>query len=137
MNKIDNSGVNKELIRQVINHIIDDPDTWNQTVWHSECGTSHCFAGWVDVIENGITSNQDTGVPNRAIKSLGIGYQLGDRLFEGDNDFETLYSICKDILEDRVDRDGRDAEGYDYDNYNCDTGEYRENVIDPTTFDKV
>lgn len=37
----------RELMRAVMNTIIEKPGEWNQRSWHSaaECGTAHCVAG--------------------------------------------------------------------------------------------
>ena len=37
--------MNLERHRQVIAHILAHPESWNQAVWHSDCGTEHCYAG--------------------------------------------------------------------------------------------
>ena len=37
---------NVELAYQVLDIIKNNPEHWNQKYWH--CGTSHCFAGFVD-----------------------------------------------------------------------------------------
>jgi len=39
-------GLAAAVLRQITEH----PDTWDQGVWHSECGTAHCCAGWAVVL---------------------------------------------------------------------------------------
>jgi hypothetical protein len=38
--------INKELLRETLQTIKDNPQHWDQTQWH--CGSSHCFAGFVE-----------------------------------------------------------------------------------------
>lgn len=42
--------LNRELMQKTMDQILLHPETWNQSVWHSDCGTSHCFAGWAQNI---------------------------------------------------------------------------------------
>lgn len=35
--------VNTELLKQTLEYIKDNPETWDQAEW---CGTAQCFAGW-------------------------------------------------------------------------------------------
>jgi len=43
--------LNKQLLADVVNHIITHPETHNQERYH--CGTSHCFAGLTQVLAHG------------------------------------------------------------------------------------
>ena len=38
--------VNKELLKNTLKLIEENPDHWQQSRWH--CGTNHCFAGFVE-----------------------------------------------------------------------------------------
>jgi hypothetical protein len=38
--------VNIDNFKKVLDHIEAHPETWKQAVWHTQCGTAHCFAGW-------------------------------------------------------------------------------------------
>lgn len=42
----------KEASEIAIQRIKADPDSWDQTAWHqiTPCGTSHCYAGHIDVL---------------------------------------------------------------------------------------
>jgi hypothetical protein len=43
--------MNTELFDRVLAHIEAHPHMWDQNVvWHSTCGTRHCFAGFVEII---------------------------------------------------------------------------------------
>jgi hypothetical protein len=44
--------INKELLRETLQTIKDNPQHWDQTQWH--CGSSHCFAGFVECKIRGI-----------------------------------------------------------------------------------
>ena len=44
--------VNKELLRQVLQIIKDNPEHWDQEQWH--CDTTHCFAGVTEALVRGI-----------------------------------------------------------------------------------
>jgi len=41
--------INKDILRQALKMIEDNPLHWDQSYLH--CGTSHCFFGMVDLIE--------------------------------------------------------------------------------------
>lgn len=38
------------LLVAAVNQIIRHQETWDQKGWHSECGTKHCVAGWMQVL---------------------------------------------------------------------------------------
>jgi hypothetical protein len=46
----------KELLLAVLTRITNHPETWNQSFWH--CGTTHCVAGWCQII-GGFNINTD------------------------------------------------------------------------------
>jgi len=41
--------INFELLAKAVQAIKDNPNHWNQDHWH--CGTSHCLAGFIHLIE--------------------------------------------------------------------------------------
>ena len=45
--------MNLERHRQVIERIKAEPVNWGQYIWHSPCGTRHCYAGWAEVLAKG------------------------------------------------------------------------------------
>lgn len=81
--------MNIENFNKVIKQIIDHPETYNQRIYHSECGTSHCIAGWCDVLSGSYDIeeweiNEDYNsltVIDRAVEFLEITYQQGIYLF--------------------------------------------------------
>lgn len=40
---------NKKRLDEVIQHIKAHPETWDQGVYHSPCGTAHCLAGHAQI----------------------------------------------------------------------------------------
>lgn len=48
---------NIELLQLTLKTIKENPQHWNQENWH--CGTSHCFAGFVELISNNIPIETD------------------------------------------------------------------------------
>jgi hypothetical protein len=71
---------NKELLQKVVDAIREHPDQWDQTTWH--CGTSHCVAGWAEILSGRI----DDRVCELVSKATGEsrGFQIED-----DGDGET------------------------------------------------
>ena len=41
--------MNIQRFKAILDQIKSHPETWNQYVWHSHCGTSHCIAGWAQI----------------------------------------------------------------------------------------
>ena len=49
---------------QVLDKIEAEPEHWEQSRWHSSCGTKHCFAGWAQLMSGkedgwGCTARED------------------------------------------------------------------------------
>lgn len=49
------------LLREVMIFIRDNQDRWSQREWVSECGTTHCLAGWTYVLATGEPFTVETG----------------------------------------------------------------------------
>lgn len=45
------TGVNVPLLEKVMTHILDYPETHDQFLWMSQCGTRACFAGWAVLLD--------------------------------------------------------------------------------------
>ena len=104
-------AVNVELLQKTLNAIKANPQHWNQKTWH--CGTSHCFAGFAELIANNIpieTSAEDLiairytkllpyGTGSYAEKLLGISDEDGDVLFHGYNTLEQLERMVAYLIE--------------------------------------
>ena len=132
--------LNRENLKLVLDHIKADPDTWDQTNWHSECGTKHCFAGWAQILSGKPLS---LGTVRRDARIfLGLAKPEADYLFAGSRTLEDFEMVLTKGLyahagynhdgydhagydrvgfnRDGYDRDGYDREGYDYAGYDRD-----------------
>lgn len=69
--------MNKKNLARVMNQIIEHPETWDQSNWH--CGTSHCFAGWAQVMSG--KNPSDLSASDDAREWLGLGYYDSKWLF--------------------------------------------------------
>lgn len=49
--------MNIERFKQVLEMIEANPEHWNQSHYH--CDTSHCFAGFCDLVEQGLPASTD------------------------------------------------------------------------------
>ena len=100
--------LNHKLLKQTMNQIIEHPETWEQDTWH--CGTTHCFAGWAELIHyyGGQNLDPDDYYPNRGITShrareaLGIGKVVADELFHSDNNLHDLHAMVKALLKGNI-----------------------------------
>jgi hypothetical protein len=61
------------LARLVLKQIKDHPETWDQRVCHSGCGTKHCVAGWAIVLagEAGVAAEKRLNTEEAAALLLG------------------------------------------------------------------
>jgi hypothetical protein len=62
------------LAANVLIQIQAHPEEWDQSVWHSDCNTAHCVAGWtVTLAENrGKAAEDALGTPLAAAFLLGV-----------------------------------------------------------------
>jgi hypothetical protein len=98
--------LNRANYEAVLNKIESCPAEWNQRSWH--CGTTHCFAGWAQVLSGRPAS--DATVRRDARQFLGLTSQQSDYLF-------SAYRKLADFREFLVSE--FDAAGYDRDGYDC------------------
>lgn len=98
---------NIENCKLVLQKIKENPDQWNQGSWH--CGTSHCFAGWAQIL-SGKEANNDT-VRRDARIFLGLTRDDADYYFSPSRTLEDLETV----VEDGYDRNGYDRAGYNRD----------------------
>ncbi len=83
------------LLRAVVNRIIESPEAWDQTCWHGKragCGTTHCVAGWAQVL-GGIKPCKSTA-RNDAAQLLELNYSEADYLFSGGRTFQDIYGFA-------------------------------------------
>ena len=110
---------NHALLDNTLKLIKENPRHWNQERWH--CGTSHCFAGFVELQVKGLPVN--TFLPDNyltkhiAMDALGINVETADTLFYPYNSLETLERFIEEIkagvsisLLDNDDEDDEDDE---------------------------
>ena len=115
--------MNKKHYKKVLDLIISNPESWDQTKWH--CETSHCFAGhaqnlWRNQICHGYIGTEI--VRQEARLYVGLTKFEADYLF-------SVYRTFKDFQEflekyddptfiyyvDGYNKDGYDKDGYDDD----------------------
>ena len=97
----------------VIAKITENPDCWDQTEWH--CGTTHCFAGWAQILSgrqaDGATTRRD------ARRWLELTWSEANYLFDAKRtikDFRDGYGRAG------YHRAGYDSAGYDSQGYGRD-----------------
>jgi hypothetical protein len=98
--------MNRENYRKVLDQIEAHPETWNQSFWH--CGTTHCFAGWAQILSG---KPADDGTVRRDARIY-----LDLSLIEADYLFAPQRTL--DDLRDGYNRDGYNRAGLDRDGYN-------------------
>lgn len=119
---------NLPLLRQVREQIEKHPETWDQSLWFSECGTAACVAGWAAALTGGrradfgekhLSSSLLVAVPDdheydvvvvkgqrlvfvddRAQRLLGIDDKTGDELFNGNATMADVRRIMDEIEAD-------------------------------------
>lgn len=96
--------MNKELIRNTINHILDNRNNWDQGDWYQvkpDCGTCCCFAGWVVELSGKDTKSlrSQSSVGRTARELLQINRSDADYLFDADRTLTELYDKCRELLD--------------------------------------
>ena len=128
--------VNVKLLNDTLDAIKANPDHWDQEHWH--CETSHCFAGFAELLSLGLpldsdeanlldnpsTYNDETCMWTtraNAIKVLGLGdnYYNTDLLFSAYNSLEDLEKMVAYLVKHNTligfysdDNDDEDSEGW-------------------------
>lgn len=91
---------NKERLYQVLDAIKANPNHWNQEDWH--CGTSHCFAGFAQLIKHAIPISSD--VKDADYTGSGeVEYLVGDKeltdpLYEAEKWLELNHYQSKELF---------------------------------------
>lgn len=112
--------MNIENFRVVLGHIKANPNSWDQTTWH--CGTTHCFAGWAQILAGKAAHDGNTRRDARLF--LGLNRADADYLFASERtlgDFEamTISNSAGSVYNcDGYDHSGYDRSGYDRHGYN-------------------
>lgn len=103
----------------VLDQIEKHPETWIQEKWH--CGSSHCFAGWAQIL-SGNNANDDT-VRRDARIFLGLSYIEAQYYFDSRRRLEELKTVLEDFYDQAgckrygYNRAGYDKAGYDHAGY--------------------
>ena len=110
--------MNTELLRKAVNQILDHPETWDQTTWHSNCGTKHCIAGHCQILAG---YQQDAlKAQKEAQQALKLDDQTTRWLFCSARTLSDIYKFAKEAIANPngYNRGGYDHDGYDRDGYN-------------------
>jgi len=114
--------LNKQLLAAVVNQIITYPETHNQNEYH--CGTSHCVAGWTQVLGHGPMLEYPANVWDDAADQLGLSPEEAHYLFLSGLTIPEIHRRASELIigEFRIeydkygyDRYGRGRDGYDLD----------------------
>ncbi len=138
-----------ELARAAINQILDHPDEWDQTNWHS---TKHCFFGHCQILGDceqdrltcfkevtellGISTKDANWLsqPNRSLSDLHA--YVAALIVEKENEFFDQNGYPRDGYDQNgYDRDGYDQNGYDRTGY--DQNGYDQNGYPRTGYDRT
>lgn len=97
-------AVNVELLQKTLDTIKANPQHWDQSKWH--CGTSHCFAGFAELIAKNIPIETDESILIRderfydpKFNDWSTSEHATELLGISDNDAETLFASYR-TLED-------------------------------------
>lgn len=100
--------MNIKNYERVLDQIMQHSETWNQSSWHNECGTKHCFAGWAQVLSGnricGDTVEIDAG------KWLQLNERQARYLYNPDRtveDFQQFLKLQKELEEEKEKQDGK------------------------------
>lgn len=86
---------NAVLAYKTLDHIKAHPKHWDQSVWH--CGTTHCFAGLVELFTTG--EDESTALTwDVAAEALGIDDIESRLLFNPENKLSDLVKQVEDIF---------------------------------------
>lgn len=84
--------MNTKLAKQTLHKIQTTPNQWDQDVYHSHCGTRHCFAGWVEILSGRANprTNDDTYTDVAAREELETDQETSQYLFHTSRTLEEL-----------------------------------------------
>ena len=134
-----------EILDKAVTLIETYPEHWNQDVWH--CGTSHCLAGFCDLVVDKIAPNLISEYEYSEVDSYYSDFARDNRnlgyLFKADNTLDYIKVNIQHLKdtgtitsydstgydEDDMDREGFNKSGYDSDGYD-------KNGLDQNGYDK-
>ena len=111
--------MNKERLKQIIDHIEAHPETWNQGDWR--CGTTHCLAGHAQIM-SGKFANLST-VRYDARIWLELSLRGANYLFAPERtvaDFKTAVESPANFDLSGFDNDGFDNDGFNLSGFDRD-----------------
>jgi hypothetical protein len=138
----------EKLLKTAINKILEQPEKWDQSAWHSPCGTKHCIAGWCQILSG--NAKLEFSARGDSIKALGISQEEADYLFDSKRTISEIYKFAESFSlnsagynragynRDGYDRDGYDRDGYDragYDRAGYDRAGYNRDGYDLAGYD--
>lgn len=111
--------INIELLTKTLEAVKANPEHWNQEKWH--CGTSHCFAGFVELIANDLPLDSHSEelrnderfhkvfdpayrflirwkTPDNSKRLLGLSEEESSTLFHACNTLSDLEHIVKSLV---------------------------------------
>lgn len=102
--------MNKELLLKVKAEILNQPERFDMSDWHSPCGTTHCIAGWCEVIQKR-PYTRNSSAKQSAQADLGLTDDECKRLFfahNWPNEYSRQYfgqspKIKAQVATDRID----------------------------------
>ena len=114
-----------DRLAEQVNRILSNPDSWNQEIYHSDCGTKHCIAGHGQIAAGkpmSINTCRDD-----AREWYGLTGEDSEWLFRHDRTLTELYEFARLALagEAYFDADGYDCNGFDRNGY-CSDGYHRD-----------
>ncbi len=88
-----------ELLKAAINQIIAHPATWEQSTWHSDCGTRHCLAGWCQILGGRVMSSAEA--EHDARDMLQLSNLAATWLFAGYRTLPEIYDFTQMLIRAR------------------------------------
>jgi hypothetical protein len=75
---------NHEMIAQIAKNVLSNPDVLDMDVYHSQCGTVHCIAGWCSVLcgMEYETQENNTQVNAHTIASYVLGEEARSHFYD-------------------------------------------------------
>ena len=111
-----------DRLAEQVNRILANPKSWDQAVWHSPCGTTHCIAGHGQIAAGYPVGNGTCR--DEAQEWYGITDDDAEWLFSSYRTLHELHGFARSALAgkphfdaDGYDPDGHDRDGLDRDGY--------------------
>lgn len=89
-----------QRIKRTMSLLLANKQHWAQHDYHSDCGTSHCFAGFAQILARGLNPVKKcslAGADAEARVWLGLNSREEDAMFDGDNTLDALKRLSKEF----------------------------------------